>query len=237
MVSTRSMSGTTKKPDTKTVNDKQEASTTARNKGTTKEIAKSGTTKEVADKGCITDVWSVIADAYCFFMKDCKAKYYEKNAKYYEKHPRGRIIPEELLDVIMQKWREMSDGDKAPYVECAEGLRAQGLTYLTAVNDEQEVYYKAKFRTTKNIAKSGISKKVADKGCTTTVWSVIDDAYCFFMKDSETKYYEKHSRRRIMPEDLREAIMQEWMDMSDLDKAPYVKRAQESRAHGLTYLD
>ncbi|WOH11952.1 hypothetical protein DCAR_0831448 [Daucus carota subsp. sativus] len=179
MVSTRSMSGTTKKPDAK-------------------KIVKSGTTKKVADKGCTTAVWSVIDDAYCFFMKDCKAKYYEKNAKYYEKHPRGRIIPEELRDVIMQKWRDMSDGDKAPYVECAEELRAQGLNYLTAVNDEQEVYYKAKFKTTKNIAKSGTAKKVADKGCIATIWSVIDDAYCFFMKDSEAKYYEKHSRRRIM---------------------------------------
>ena len=40
-----------------------------------------------------------------------------------------------------------------------------------------------------------------------------------------------------MPEYLRETIMQEWMDMSDVDKAPYVERAEELRAHGLTYLD
>ncbi|XP_017225831.1 uncharacterized protein LOC108201989 isoform X2 [Daucus carota subsp. sativus] len=161
----------------------------------------------------------MIDDAYCFFMKDAKAKYYEKNAKYYEKHPRGRIMPEELRGVIMQKWRDMSDADKAPYVECAEELRAQGLTYLTAVNDEQEVYYKAKFGTTKKIAKSGKTKKVADK------------------KDSKAKYCEKQSQREIMSEDLGEAIMQEWMDMSDADKAPYVERAEELRAQGLTYLD
>ncbi|XP_017225830.1 uncharacterized protein LOC108201989 isoform X1 [Daucus carota subsp. sativus] len=179
----------------------------------------------------------MIDDAYCFFMKDAKAKYYEKNAKYYEKHPRGRIMPEELRGVIMQKWRDMSDADKAPYVECAEELRAQGLTYLTAVNDEQEVYYKAKFGTTKKIAKSGKTKKVADKVCTTAVWSVIDDAYCLFMKDSKAKYCEKQSQREIMSEDLGEAIMQEWMDMSDADKAPYVERAEELRAQGLTYLD
>ncbi|XP_017225832.1 uncharacterized protein LOC108201989 isoform X3 [Daucus carota subsp. sativus] len=146
----------------------------------------------------------MIDDAYCFFMKDAKAKYYEKNAKYYEKHPRGRIMPEELRGVIMQKWRDMSDADKAPYVECAEELRAQGLTYLV---------------------------------CTTAVWSVIDDAYCLFMKDSKAKYCEKQSQREIMSEDLGEAIMQEWMDMSDADKAPYVERAEELRAQGLTYLD
>ncbi|WOH10363.1 hypothetical protein DCAR_0729831 [Daucus carota subsp. sativus] len=240
MVSTRSMSGTTKKPDTKVaVNDKQEASTTARNKAkfrNTKKIAKSGATKKVAHEGCTTAPWSMITDAYCFFMKDSKAKYYEKNAKYYEKHPRGRIMPEELRDVIMQKWRDMSDADKAPYVECAEELKAQGLTYLTAVDDEQEVCYKAKFGTTKKIAKSGKTKEVADKGCTTAVWSVNDDAYCLFLKDSKAKYYEKHSRRQIMPEDLREAIMEEWMGMSDADKAPYVESAEKLRAQGLTYL-
>lgn len=71
----------------------------------------------------------------------------------------------------------------------------------------------------------------------TTRWTLMDEAYCIFMKDYGKKYFEEHTRppyMSIIPDEAVDALNLEWDDMSKKDKAQYIKRAKEMRAAGLT---
>lgn len=81
-----------------------------------------------------------------------------------------------------------------------------------------------------NKAKSGTTKIIATEKCTYSKWNPMDEAYCLFMRDRKVKYYQKHPPLKtciIIPEELSLAIRQEWRDMSDKDKAPFVKSAKK----------
>ncbi|KAL6585801.1 hypothetical protein OROMI_002445 [Orobanche minor] len=107
---------------------------------TTRSMSISGTKTAVNDKAaqretaryqrgitgkCTTSsCWTVMDDAHCLFGEEYK----EKNREKYPPTSTGAIISLEFAEAIRQAWRVMSSKDKAPYVEIAKKMRAEGLT-------------------------------------------------------------------------------------------------------------
>ncbi|KAK1380904.1 hypothetical protein POM88_027648 [Heracleum sosnowskyi] len=117
---TSSMAGTSKKTNTKLAEkDKQKAAKIASNK------AKSGKPKIIATKGT-TRRMTVMDEAYFLFIGHYKDEHYKKCPPL----PTERCISKELILAIQKKWMDMSDKDKAPFKKRAKENRANGCVQL-----------------------------------------------------------------------------------------------------------
>ncbi|KAK1380905.1 hypothetical protein POM88_027649 [Heracleum sosnowskyi] len=112
---TRSMAGTSKKTDTKLAEkDKQKAAKIASNK------AKSGKPKGSTRRMTLMD------EAYFLFIGHYKDEHYKKCPPL----PTERCISKELRLAIQKKWTDMSDKDKAPFKKRAKENRANGCVQI-----------------------------------------------------------------------------------------------------------
>ncbi|KAL6562857.1 hypothetical protein OROHE_005444 [Orobanche hederae] len=110
-----------------------------------------------------------------------------------------------------------------PVTRSMSGTKKTGSKIV--VNAEQKAAKRAS-----NKAKSGTTKIIRTPGILNWTWK--DEAYSFFIKEYKEIHYKRppSATGKIIPKELRLAIVQAWSGMSDREKAPYIERAEKFEA-------